>query len=111
MTTKHIQPEAPHTPEPWRVEDESTIYGSRANRGDKFEIADCKGYLTERNTNAARIVACVNACAGIPNERLVHVPELLETLHDVAQYVGGWDEPETHPAGKACALLRKLGRI
>jgi len=46
-----------HTPGPWRVEDGSTVYGSRAGKTDKFEVCDCKGYAGEREANARLIAA------------------------------------------------------
>ena len=62
-----------HTPEPWRTAERS---------GFPFHIDDARGesvavmladddHDEQRGLdNARRIVACVNACAGIPNEQL-----------------------------------------
>lgn len=33
--------------------------------------------------------------------------ELLATLRDLMGYVGGWDEPASHPCGKAAQVLKK----
>jgi hypothetical protein len=58
-----------HTPEPWK-KFAFEVYDSE----DKI-IADC-GYSNDYwgkdvcKDNAARIVACVNFCANIPNEQL-----------------------------------------
>lgn len=61
-----------HTAEPWHVDEENTariIYAS-----DGWAIADLisSQMLTEQTAkaNARRIVACVNACAGIPSDLL-----------------------------------------
>jgi cobalamin biosynthesis protein CobT len=71
-----------HTKEPWRVENLSDIFSAdrRGDTNDGFQIADCSvDYdsdadpglpMDERRKNARRIVACVNACAGISNEDL-----------------------------------------
>lgn len=85
-----------HTQEPWKV-----CHWKDDRRG--FEIADRNqnrvGFdMTE--ANARRIVACVNACAGLPTEQLEASPlggvlngvagliaqrdELLTALHDAA---------------------------
>ena len=54
-----------HTPTPWRVDadEPNTIHGPR------FGLAtiDSDGANEEDIANAARIVKCVNACAGIEN--------------------------------------------
>lgn len=36
--------------------------------------------------------------------------ELLDTLEALAQYVGGWDAPISHPCGRAAALLKRYNR-
>lgn len=57
-----------HTPEPWDVVIHSM---SGIQIRSDFErialIASCGG---EGNANARRIVACINACAGIPTETI-----------------------------------------
>jgi len=52
-----------HTPEPWRAR-YSIVY-FKGNVGG-FDLRDCPS----PEANARRIVACVNACAGISNEHL-----------------------------------------
>lgn len=57
----------PHTPEPWRHGVNAMIVA------DGLPVADCAPDLCEDDTpepNARRIVACVNACRGIPTEVL-----------------------------------------
>ena len=81
MTTKH-------TPEPWRQFTELGTIGdvvdskgravAQAQETGNFERGAPEG-LAERNANAARIVACVNGCAGINPEA---VKDLLAALKD-----------------------------
>jgi len=61
---------ANHTPEPWKTDErEILIFG---NDGNLTAIPFmCAGRPSETpKANARRIVACVNACAGIPNDAL-----------------------------------------
>ncbi len=56
-----------HTPEPWSFEvtDEHDEYSCDVFDSNELSIIDgSNGLITE--ANARRIVACVNACAGIP---------------------------------------------
>ena len=69
-----------HTPEPWRVFSHS--WSNTSVLADGFDHAICGldiNHATEESqesdealmgANARRIVACVNACAGIPTEAL-----------------------------------------
>jgi hypothetical protein len=61
-----------HTPEPWVVRDIVDVY-----HGDKlvaWSVSQADEFTDDiikiQLANAARIVACVNACAGIPNAAL-----------------------------------------
>lgn len=62
-----------HTPGPWRVGKDATVYGPRLSIDDtgrvigEFQVCDCKGYKCEREANAKLIAAC---------------PELLAALED-----------------------------
>ena len=61
----------PHTAEPWRIDDHNNfviVAGKGFSVGDcvpgnPLDVSDDQG-----KTNARRIVACVNACAGMPND-------------------------------------------
>ncbi len=66
-----------HTPEPWAVfmsnDDEKLLGVGSAETGEG--ITDHRGGIwnwddTQGRANARRIVACVNACKGIPTEEL-----------------------------------------
>lgn len=80
-------PETKHTPEPW-VARGTTILGQ-----DTFPVANCGSTtnrpLPERVANTERIVACVNACAGLTSAALEVglIDDLIEVLvlaHGVA---------------------------
>jgi hypothetical protein len=71
-----------HTAEPWIVSNLTDVFSAdrRGNVNDGFQIADCSVdfdapddpglSIDQRIANARRIVACVNACAGISTEEL-----------------------------------------
>jgi hypothetical protein len=56
-----------HTPEPWQVNhgDKGQVCDADGERRGCAPIAHCAGSAAEKRANAARIVACVNACAGM----------------------------------------------
>ncbi len=63
-----------HTPEPWLVDPEfNARTDSLSIRASRLVVAETKylGGTKLARANAARIVACVNACAGIPTEQLL----------------------------------------
>lgn len=62
---------AEHTPEPWHADD-YTVFANWTGRGGDV-VADCgdsEHEADEQDANARRIVATVNACAGIPTASL-----------------------------------------
>lgn len=73
------QTDQSHTPEPWQASYEGndewvvisdgkkwkSVAETRANREGAGEVS-----AEEAKANARRIVACVNACAGIPTDQL-----------------------------------------
>ncbi len=62
-----------HTKEPWRAKADPSYYGivSEIYAMDKFIAATGGVYSPdELEANTKRIVACVNACAGITDEAL-----------------------------------------
>lgn len=78
-----------HTPEPWKHVGQGDIIG--ANNDDA-----CAAYLRTDigDANARRIVACVNACAGIPTASLEAMPERhLDSIHKRRRmYLRQWRE-------------------
>lgn len=80
-----------HTPEPWRVAEESFDNGGiqesvirgldgRAAIAVTLEFGPNNPGM--REANARRIVACVNACAGIRTEALEHRTHMLKAEDD-----------------------------
>lgn len=72
--------ETEHTPEPWKAKD-----GGLIGPTDRPSIAQVLSKGTEQGdelarANARRIVACVNACKGIPTDFLEN--ENLENWHE-----------------------------
>lgn len=55
-----------HTPEPWEIRKHNgvNLYGAKGQNSDWFVFENAL------EKDAIRIVACVNACAGITNEEL-----------------------------------------
>ncbi len=71
-----------HTPEPWKIGDGKPPFASWAGQilgqhsDGEFILATCnQNYPEDAKANARRIVACVNACRGIPTEDLEAVEE------------------------------------
>ena len=81
-----------HTPTPWTINKEANR-GRSIDGGKHAEIATCWLCVgstgKEMEANAARIVACVNACDGISNEALDAgvIAELVQALKIARGYV------------------------
>jgi hypothetical protein len=85
-----------HTPEPWKVDNEwpCSIVDStdisiiecwdEGDNGNSFEPYDIKATEENARANARRIVACVNACAGIVNPD-IKIPKLQEALIEAVE--------------------------
>lgn len=77
-----------HTAEPWDLMPHGIIYGGPvqqyANGSTKSQIAMTTGadFMAqgEQHANARRIVACVNACAGIDTGGLEQLPKTSEPI-------------------------------
>lgn len=117
-----------HTNEPWATEYRERPDGMFAQEifdADGETIATMAWYpvkveigtATNREDNARRIVACVNACAGIPGEWLAEGPqrvwrelttrndELLSALKRIAAY------PETRQQELSVEAIRAIARV
>lgn len=67
-----------HTPEPWHVA-EGRNHLLRIAAGTAAVVNDCgDSEVPQHAANADRIVACVNACAGVNPDA---VPDMLAALH------------------------------
>ena len=61
-----------HTPEPWKLQLSAVaweIFGEAKFKEDRHILS------IGREANARRIVACINACKGVPTEMLERVAE------------------------------------
>lgn len=111
-----------HTPEPWALLE--TPSGSRIiSNGESFSFngrespqhiaVTCKNYGETTSTtkpyregaNAARIVACINACAGIPTKQLE--AGCVERLRFAAQVT--WNEIEDTEYGEPITVSGEAG--
>lgn len=80
-----------HTPEPWHHSADIPQHGCRLiHAADGYLVADA-GRITKRtgdemDSNAARIVACVNACAGMmdPAKEIAALRAALEPFAELA---------------------------
>ena len=91
-----------HTEEPWQWWTANlTFVGTRPEFGEHRErsaLGSLKGYRTQAEANARRIVACVNACAGIPTESLESAAEhptpwrRLDSLSEEAAFYANKEE-------------------
>lgn len=87
-----------HAKDPWSVGtaiiDGDPVTAIFDRNGD--EICNMGNSLLDEDANACRIVACVNACAGIPSEKLerggLEMP-LLHTLADIRAVLGVGEKP------------------
>lgn len=57
-----------HTPEPWVIDGQCAAAAESDQVNSGYYTAICKG--PDGEANSRRIVACVNACAGLPQEAL-----------------------------------------
>lgn len=91
-----------HTREPWRSKRHSNsivgihnIYNGASTGADIVQVCQPRGRV-EQEANAARIVACVNALAGIakPEEWVAAARELMLGLEQNGSIaVGPWTQP------------------
>ena len=93
--TDNAETTAVHTPEPWRIIDQSCrdYEGAEIGTGNKtvavILTADAVEVAEEERTNARRIVAVINACQGISTEALEQgiVAELLANLKTLLEQI------------------------
>lgn len=91
-----LNPQPAHTPEPWQVDDCEDAQGNHTLRSwedNCHGATDIPSIGTiPMEANAARIVACVNACAGIDPSA---VPSLVDALEDLVETWAD-DDYQTH---------------
>lgn len=94
-----------HTPEPWEVRfDKESIPPYSITNSSDYDVADVYGWtlvkfneskpsIEVEKANAARIVACVNGCAGLDPDAYREVVEALEEARDMIErlpHPGNW---------------------
>ena len=106
--------ETKHSPEPWYQDPEDCAWlGGASVFSEKGPVRLCE--VSE--ADARRIVACVNACAGLPTEALEAgaLGRALDALGDMAsQHRCGCGHPACNRCaddGENAAALRALGRL
>lgn len=133
MTDPSSVPETPaapkpdHTPEPWSwqpadMDGDEAISGAHITPFSSSKAVDCGDYQGLCSADAERIVAAVNACAGIPTKHLatLKVGDLIEVAWDAlrqAQSIlwmaeryadaGGSGGPEMRDYGPAAATVQQ----
>ena len=102
--------EAQHSLEPWRIDQNHDVWDAKGSAvyrdngwGEPPTFDDCR--------QLPRIVACVNACAGISTSALERgdLADALDMLADGLEACSEFN-PECYEC-KATALLRSLGRM
>jgi hypothetical protein len=100
----------PHTPEPWYIDADGFICGS-----DDTKTADphCDTQdIDEREANASRIVAAINACTRISTEALEQgvVGQLVNALEDLYNWLTpDWQQSNLGDKARA-AIAKATGR-
>jgi len=89
---------AEHTPGPWRVV-ESAVFIGECHTYEPDGSPAWGGFLLRScprpEANARRIVACFNACEGIPTDALEQSSELMLTLEAARANSRGWQATVT----------------
>ena len=101
-----------HTPEPWNLSSNSptTVISQQSHASGatvSVHVADCQpgNYASrEHLPNAARIVACVNACAGIENPELT-LRSFRNELEAILKLCGPFIQPDEPGTGNAIAKI------
>lgn len=116
--------ETKHTPEPWGI-DPAIHPNNQVFSESGIVVADCKWTNYEpqvREANASRIVACVNACAGLTEAELgkfidvrdalkasnLELAEALKALAEKCEQSDDFHIRKGHQMAKARAALAKL---
>ena len=87
--------QASHTPGPWMPDESSGICNVTGSHGRSIcstggyqnNAEDVRNVRAENEANAARIVACVNACEGINPEAVPDMLAALEGTVDCLEYI------------------------
>jgi len=90
-----------HTKEPWLVysRPEEYVIANNEVDDDYRVIALMRPRHSNEIANAARIVACVNACAGLNPEAVPASVSIVRSIHSILERyfegnINGWDDQE-----------------
>lgn len=87
-----------HTPEPWAI---AEAFGGLIPIWSRVKwITNIHAVPEESSNNARRIVACVNACAGIPTETLENAKAVIE-----------FTKQKDHDAEILCAAADRVQKV
>lgn len=93
-----------HSPEPWKVEPSDEHDGRyEIDHGCDGSVPGCDGLFRE---DAARIVACVNFCAGIPTEVLLRRGQFTDYGIQPIKY---WNLPAVERFSKTHEVVVPIG--
>lgn len=108
-------PPASHTPEPWSVHQNVGRKGELGVIADKAPCVIAHGFSEKHwpevaEANARRIVACVNACAGIPTEALEgrNLRDVVEALLWATDHIT--EKPAEPTTGLCIISARQMAR-
>lgn len=103
--------EQKHTPEPWSAahEENEAEWGIDAGKWGVAICADAPGDGTAES-NARRIVACVNACAGLDTGLLENIVDLGESLRSRFDSFGRVERELTKQRDDLLAALEECRR-
>jgi hypothetical protein len=103
-----------HTPEPWALHESESTSAFGIYHGKKYiPIGTCQSrvsYLPEDKANAARIVACVNACEGMgdPQSTIDNMRQELQRFRNGAKDI---ERIEDKHLRLAIAALESIAEI
>lgn len=99
-------PSRKHAPEPWSLMHSNAVRAQGVIDGDMHDIAVCCGNAAKSWPNAARIVACVNACEGLSEKEISALGNLAEFFDKAANEHTRLREANTEVGGGAETLHR-----
>lgn len=118
-----------HTKEPWQFNGSAVIAKIKCSHHHTIAELRHQLFMTDREAeaNARRIVACVNACAGVPNEELeFDNVQFIKALHErrelrqqrdellaaLKEFSGVWERGESFASMEVGAIeaMREMAR-
>lgn len=81
-----------HTPEPWRVGNPGHVLKDAPNLPIQVAFTAANGGTDEETANADRIIACVNALAGVANPSAIE--KLIDWSLQLSKHCKDYNVPE-----------------